>query len=105
MNEFNQAKRAKRPVISGTAVADSRFGRRRFLLIPSKYLTQDQVICVCPPAIRVPANWSYVKVHGRKRVVRDHYEIIVDDVLPAKIETPVSPEIEFRDFQELLIMQ
>lgn len=105
LNDFNQAKRMERPVISGTVVADSRFGRRRFLLIPGKYLTQDQVICVCPPSIRVPANWSYVKVHGRKRANREHYEIIVDDVLPAKIETPVSPEIEFKDFQELLLMQ
>lgn len=105
LKEFNHAKKADRPVISGTVIADSRLGRGRFLLIPAQYLTQDWVLCVCPPSISIPANWSYRTIYGKKQRFKDHYEIIVDDVLPAKIEMPIKPEIGFKDFQDLLLTQ
>jgi hypothetical protein len=105
LKDFNQAKLAKYPVISGTVITDSKLGKERFLLIPAPYLNQDFVFCVCPPSISLPSDWSYVTISGKKRWLRDHYEIWVDDISPIKLETPSKPEIEFKDFQESLLLQ
>jgi hypothetical protein len=105
LKEFNQAKQAKNPVISGTVVVSSRFGKGCFLLIPAPHLGQDQVICICPPSIPVPADRSYVTVYGKKQWFRDHYEIVVEDILPAKMKVPIKPEIKFKDFQDLLLLK
>jgi hypothetical protein len=104
LSEFNQAKMAEFPTISGFVISDYRLGRNRFLLVPTQHLTNDFVICECPPYIDLPSNWSYVTVKGKKIVFRDYYEIFVDEVVPAKFEVP-RPEIEFKDFQESLFVQ
>jgi hypothetical protein len=104
LSEFNQAKMAEFPTISGFVISDYRLGRNRFLLVPAQHLTNDFVICECPPYMDLPSNWSYVTVKGKKIVFRDYYEIFVDEVVPAKFEVP-RPEIEFKDFQESLFVQ
>lgn len=103
--DFSQAKRAVQTVISGTVVADRKLGRGQFILIPGPYLTQDYVLCVCPSGIPVPANSSYVRVYGRRRSFGNRYEILIESILPAKMKMPLEPEIDFKEFQDLLLIQ
>jgi hypothetical protein len=103
--DFSQAKREVQTVISGTVIADCKLGRGQFILIPGPYLTQDYVLCVCPLGIPVPANLSYVRVYGQRRSLRNRYEILVESILPAKMKMPLEPEIDFKEFQDLLLIQ
>lgn len=105
LRDFAQAKRAVQTVIFGTVVADRKLGRGQFILIPAPYLTQDYVLCVCPSGLPAPANWSYVKVSGRRRCFGNRYEIFVESISPAKMKMPLKPEIDFKDFQDLLLIQ
>jgi len=105
LEEFNSSKKAERPVISGTALADHRLGRGRFLLIPSRYLTQDYILCECPSDIPIPSSWTYVTIHGRRKIFQNHYEILVDDIVYTKMKTPLKPEIDFREFQDYLLLK
>jgi hypothetical protein len=105
LKEFSCAKASKNPVISGSVVYDNALGRGRFLLIPATHLPQDYVICECASGVPVPANLSYVTITGRKRVFHDYWEIIVDNISFEKLKLPVKPEIDFRDFQDQLLLQ
>lgn len=104
LSEFNQAKKANYPTISGRVITNPRLGSTQFLLIPALHLIQDFVICECPPSMVVPASGSYVTVKGKKKCFQDHCKIMVEDIIPAKFEAP-KPEIGFKDFQELLFLQ
>jgi hypothetical protein len=103
--DFAQAKRTVQTVIFGTVVADRKLGRGQFILIPGPYLTQDYVLCVCPSGVPVPANWSYVRVSGRRRCFGNRYDILVESISPAKMRMPLKPEIDFKAFQDLLLIQ
>jgi hypothetical protein len=105
LREFSSAKRLTNPTISGSVVFDSGLGKNHFLLIPAAHLSQDYVICECPPSIPVPANSSYVKITGKKSVFHDHWEIMVDDVSYEKPKRPIKPEIDFKEFQNQLFLQ
>jgi hypothetical protein len=103
--DFSEAKKGVQTVISGTVVADWKLGRGQFILIPGPYLTQDYVLCVCPSGISVPANSSYVRVYGRRRIFGNRYEILVESIIPAKMKMPYEPEIDFKEFQDVLLIQ
>src|SRR4030042_6154878 len=105
LKDFNYAKKSANPTVTGSVVFDSRLGTSHFLLLPAAHLPQDYIICECPPSIPVPANLSYVTITGRRSVFYDHWEIIVDDVSYAKMETPIKPEIDFKEFQDHLFLQ
>lgn len=105
LKEFNYAKTSVNPTISGSVVFDNRLGKNRFLLIPAAHLSQDYVICECPPGLPVPANLSQVRITGRRSVFYDHWEIIVDDIAYEKMKIPIEPEIDFNDFQDELFLQ
>lgn len=104
LSEFNKAKMAEFPTISGFLIADYKLGRNCFLLIPAQHLTNDFVLCECPPYMDLPPNWSYVTVKGKKIWFRDYYMIYVDEITPAKFEVPKS-DVSFHDFQESLFIQ
>lgn len=103
LSEFNKAKMAEFPTISGSVFADYKLGRNCFLLFPARYLTNDFVLCECPPYIDLPPNWSYVTVKGKKIWSQDYYRIYVDEIAPAKFEVPKS-DVSFHDFQESLFI-
>jgi hypothetical protein len=105
LKEFNRAKNTENPIVTGTVFFDRRFGGSRFLLFPAQYLIQDYVICECPPGLPVPSNWSYVTVAGKKKVIRNHWEMLVDDISYSEMKIPVEPEITFKDFQDELFLQ
>ena len=103
--EFNYAKKSANPIISGSVVYDRKLGIGRFLLMPAAHLPQDYIICECPPGVPVPANLSYVRIAGRKKVFRDYWEIMVDDISYEKMKVPIKPELTFKDFQDYLFLQ
>jgi len=105
LKEFAYAKKSPNPSVSGTVVYDGKLGRNRFLLIPAAHLSQDYIICECPLDVKIPSNLSYVTVTGQRRVFYDYWEIMVDNITPAKIRIPIEPEIDFKEFQQQLFLQ
>jgi hypothetical protein len=105
LKEFAYAKKSTNPSVSGTVVYDGKLGRNRFLLIPAAHLPQDYIICECPTGVAVPSNLSYITVTGQKQPFYDYWEIMVDDLTPAKINQPIKPEIDFKEFQQQLFLQ
>ncbi|MCL2360003.1 hypothetical protein [Candidatus Bathycorpusculum sp.] len=105
LKEFAYAKKSTTPSVSGIVVYDGKLGRNRFLMIPAAHLPQDYIICECPPDVEIPSNLSYVTVTGQKSIFYDYWEIMVDDIIPAKISHPIKPEIDFKEFQQQLFLQ
>ncbi|MDR0470817.1 MAG: hypothetical protein LBH79_03680 [Nitrososphaerota archaeon] len=104
LKEFTYAKKSTTPSVSGTVVYDGKLGRNRFLLIPAAHLPQDYIICECPPDVAIPANLSYVTITGQKRPFYDYWALIVDNIVSAKINQPIKPEIDFKEFQQQLFL-
>ena len=104
LREFAYAKKSPTPSVSGIVIYDSKLGRNRFLLLPAAHLTQDYIICECPNGVAIPSNLSYITITGQKRVFYDYWEIMIDDITPAKLSQPIKPEITFKEFQQKLFL-
>jgi hypothetical protein len=48
---------------------------------------------------------SHVSISGRRQDFRDRFEILVDDIQYIQPEFSIKPEIEFRDFQDMLLLE
>ncbi len=105
LKQFSYAKSSANPAVSGTVVYDRTLGSKRFVLLPAAHLSQDYVICECPPGVPIPANLSEITVKGKKTAFYDYWEIMVDSISYEKFKVQVKPEIDFQEFQDLLFIR
>ena len=108
LKEISDAKKVKRPNVSGCVKVLS---RRRFALLPTPITPQDYLNCICTEGLECPPDNAYVNITGRTEwriesarsystMPKGFKETVVDDWVYDKPDlTSVKPDIGFKDFK------